>query len=83
LDLAKITVIVNLPAPKIVRQLRAMLGHMGYYRKFIKGYVHITTPMEKLLRKDTKYQWNDECQQGLDTLEEKMVTAPILVFLDW
>jgi hypothetical protein len=39
--------------------------------------------MEKLLRKDTKYQWNDECQKGLDTLKENMVTAPILVFPDW
>jgi hypothetical protein len=39
--------------------------------------------MEKLLRKDTKYQWNDECQHGLDTLKDKMVIAPILVFLDW
>jgi hypothetical protein len=39
--------------------------------------------MEKLLRKDTMFQWNDKCQQGLDTLKEKMVTAPILVFPDW
>ena len=43
----------------------------------------ITTPMEKLLRKDMKYQWNDECQNGLDTLKEKMVTTSILVFPDW
>jgi hypothetical protein len=82
-DPTKIAVIVNLPAPKTVCQLRATLGHTGYYRKFIKGYAQITTPMEKLLRKDTKYQWNDECQHGLDTLKEKMVTAPILVFPDW
>ena len=38
--------------------------------------------MEKLLRKDTKFQWNEDCQQGLDTLKEKMVTTPIVVFLD-
>jgi hypothetical protein len=82
-DPTKIAVIINLPAPKTVRQLRVTLGHTGYYRKFIKGYAQITSPMEKLLRKDTKYQWNDECQHGLDTLKEKMVTAPILVFLDW
>jgi hypothetical protein len=82
-DPPKNTVIVNLPAPKIVCHLREMLGHRRYYRKFIKGYVQITTPMENLLRKDTKYQWNDECQHGLDTLKEKMVTAPILVFPDW
>jgi len=59
-----------------------MLGHIGYYKKFIKGYVQITTPMEKRLRKDTKYQWNDECQHGLDTLKEKMVTTLILLFPD-
>ena len=39
--------------------------------------------MEKMIRKDKKYQWNDECQHGLNTLKEKMVTAPILVFPDW
>jgi hypothetical protein len=39
--------------------------------------------MEKMLRKDTKFQWNDECQHGLDTLKENMVTVLILVFPDW
>jgi hypothetical protein len=39
--------------------------------------------MEKLLRKDTKFQWNEDCQRGLDTLEENMVTKPILVFPYW
>jgi hypothetical protein len=40
-DPAKIAVIVNLPPPKIVRQLRATLGHTRYYKKIIKGYAHI------------------------------------------
>jgi hypothetical protein len=39
--------------------------------------------MEKLLKKDIKYQWNDECQQSLDIPKENMVTTPILVFPDW
>jgi hypothetical protein len=59
------------------------LGHTSYYRKFIKGYAQITALMEKMLRKDTKFQSNDECQHDLDTLKEKMVTMPILVFPDW
>jgi hypothetical protein len=58
------------------------LGHIGYYIKFIKGYAQIIVPMGKLLRKDTKFHWNEDCQHGLDTLKEKMVTAPILVFPD-
>jgi hypothetical protein len=72
-----------LPPLKIVCQLIATLGNTGYYRNFIKGYAHIMTPMDKLLIKDTKFQWNDNCQQGLDTLKEKMVIAPILVFPGW
>jgi hypothetical protein len=52
-DPTKIVVIVNLPPPKSVRQLRATLRHTGYYRKFINGYAKITAPMEKLLKKDT------------------------------
>jgi hypothetical protein len=82
-DPTKIAVIVNLQPPKTVCQLRATSGHTGYYKKFIKGYAKITTPMEKMLIKDTKFQWSEECQHGLDTLKEKMVTAPILVFPDW
>jgi hypothetical protein len=82
-DPAKIAIIMNLLPPKSVCQLRATLGYTCYYRKFIKGYAHITAPMEKLLKKDTKFQWNKDNQQGLDTLKEKMVTTPILVFQDW
>jgi hypothetical protein len=82
-DPAKIAVIVNLPPPKLVRQLRDTLGHTRYYIKFIKGYAHITASMKKLLKKDTKFERNESCEQGLDTLKEKMVTTPILVFPDW
>jgi hypothetical protein len=39
--------------------------------------------MEKLLKKYSKFQWTEECQQSFDTLKKKMVIAPILVFLDW
>jgi hypothetical protein len=39
--------------------------------------------MEKLLKKDSKFQWTKECLQSFDTLKQKMVTAPILVFPDW
>jgi hypothetical protein len=79
-DPSNIAVIVNLPPPKSVRQLRETLGHTRYYWKFIKGYAQITMPMEKLLRKYKKFQWNEDCQRGLDTLKEKMVNSPILVF---
>jgi hypothetical protein len=59
-DPSKISIIIYLPPPTSVRQLCIALGHTGYYRNFIKGYTQITTPMEKLLKKDSKFQWTEE-----------------------
>jgi hypothetical protein len=39
--------------------------------------------MENLLKKDCQFSWTEECQQSFDTLKQKMVTAPILVFPEW
>jgi hypothetical protein len=59
------------------------MGHIRYYTNFIKGYAHITTPMEKLLRKEAKLHWNEDCQKVVYTLKHKLFTAPILIFQDW
>jgi hypothetical protein len=82
-DPSKISIIFDLPPPTLVIKLCTALGHTVYYIKFIKGYAHITTPMEKILKKDNKFQWTKEFQQSLDTQNQKMITAPIMVFLDW
>jgi hypothetical protein len=68
-DSSKIVIIVDLPPPTSVRPFRTVLGHTRYYRKFIKGYAHITTPMENLLKKYFQFQWKEECQQSFDTLK--------------
>ena len=39
--------------------------------------------MEKLLKKDVMFCWDEEFQHNLDVLKEKMVTTPILVFPYW
>jgi hypothetical protein len=82
-DFAKIVVIVDLPLPTFMRQLRATLGHTWYYKKFIKGYAQIRTLMERLLKKENNFQWSEERQEGLDTFKKKLVTALILIFPYW
>ena len=39
--------------------------------------------MEKLLQKDAKFQWIEECQESLHKLKSIMATSSILVFPDW
>src|SRR5271155_771044 len=39
--------------------------------------------MNYLLRKDTPYIWNEDCQKAFNTLKEKLTTAPILIYPDF
>ena len=80
--LAKIVIILDIPPPTTIKQLIATLGHIGYYRKFINGHMEVTAPMENILKKYVKFQLIESCKESLDTLKNKMVTAPILVFPD-
>ena len=81
-DPMKLVIILDFPPPTLVTQLRSVLGHTNYCRKFIRGHAEITTPMEKLLKKDTKFQWTAAFEESLEKLKNAMDTAPILVFLD-
>ena len=82
-DVEKIMLILSLTPPTNVKMLQTTLGHIGYYRKFIKGYTTITSPMEKFLKKDVAYEWTQEFQGSFDTLKAKMASMTILVFPDW
>jgi hypothetical protein len=48
-DPSKIAIIVDFLPPTSVKQLHTMLGHIGYYKNFIKGYAQMTTPMENFV----------------------------------
>ena len=39
--------------------------------------------MNCLLRKDIPYIWNENCQKSFETLKEKLITAPILIYPDF
>ena len=38
-DRAKIEVIAKLPPPRCVKDIRSFLGHVGFYRRFIKIFL--------------------------------------------
>ena len=68
----------NFKRPTCVRDVRAFLGLTSYYRKFVKSYSQIAKPMNRLLKKDQKFIWSDECEQSYQTLKNKLISAPIL-----
>ena len=62
-------------APTTPKQIRAFLGLVGYYRKFIRGFTKIAKP---LTRKQVQFEWTPEHQEASIHLKEAIVQAPIL-----
>jgi hypothetical protein len=45
-----------------VTDIRNLIGLVGSYQRFIKGFSKITKPMIELLRKDKKFKWMPTCE---------------------
>ncbi|GJR10478.1 reverse transcriptase domain-containing protein [Tanacetum coccineum] len=82
-DKAKVDVIAKLPHPTTVKGVRSFLGHVGFYRRFIKDFSKISPPMTHLLEKNTPFIFSDECIQAFETLKKKPTEAPILIAPYW
>ena len=64
--------------PTTPKQVRAFLGLVGYYRKFIKGFAKIAKPLTLLTRQQVKFDWTPEHHAAFLHLKEAIVQAPIL-----
>ena len=50
----KVVEVLNWPTPKMVRDIRKLLGLTNYYRYFIKNFIALAKPLNMLTRKDEK-----------------------------
>ena len=45
-------------------------------------YSDITRPLNDLMKKDRKFEWNNDCQQAFDLLKKKFTEEPVLMMPD-
>ena len=77
-DPDKIKVIKNLPNPTNVTEVRSFLGMVGYYRRFIPSFAELSEPLNKLLKKNAKFNWTTECTHSVNQFKSLLISAPIL-----
>ncbi|KAJ9547666.1 hypothetical protein OSB04_020209 [Centaurea solstitialis] len=82
-DKAKIDTISKLPPPTNIKGVRSFLGHVGFYRRFIKDFSKITRPLTKLLEKDAPFIFYEKYISAFETLKHHLTNAPIMVPPDW
>lgn len=56
------------------------LGLAGYYRWFCKDYAKIISPLHKLIKVNTVFDWTGEYQQAFEKVKEMLSSAPVLAY---
>ncbi|CAM8901314.1 unnamed protein product [Rhodiola kirilowii] len=82
-DKAKIDLILTLPYPSTVRDIKSFLGHAGFYRRFIKDFSKKALPLSNLLQKDVLFEFTDSCREAFDELKQALTSVPIIRAPDW
>ncbi|XP_043710478.1 uncharacterized mitochondrial protein AtMg00860-like [Telopea speciosissima] len=76
-DKAKVNLIVDLPPPRSVKDIRSFLGHVGFYRRFIKDFSKVARPLTTLLAKDQPFEFSKDCL-SFEYLKKELNTVPII-----
>ena len=72
--------ILEWPSPKNITELRGFIGICTYYRKFVKGFFNLTSPLTDLTKKYA-FKWNEEDEKEFQKMKEVMSNCPILHYL--
>ena len=68
MDKAQVDAIEKMPCPKDIEGIRSFLGHVGFYRRFIKDFSKISRSLTNLLQKNVPFFY-DDCVEAFETLK--------------
>ena len=77
-DPQKVKAIMDLPRPTNVTEIRNFLRLAGYYRRFIKDFSKISSPLPNLLKKVVRFEWSSKCEEPFQELKSRLTSALIL-----
>ena len=80
-DPKKVKAVAEWPVPMYVTDIRGFLGFCNYYRRYIRDYITVTRPLNKLLCKDVRLVWWKEQTEAFKKLKVALSDAPLLAHL--
>ena len=73
------------PEPSNLKEVQSFLGLANYFRRFIKGYSVVASPLTDLMRKTSNglaWVWGTAQRNAFNTLKRLLTEAPVLVAPD-
>jgi len=65
------------PVPKSIHDVRGFHKLASFYKRFIKNFSTVMTPMTKLIKRNS-FQWNPKSQQAFKEVKGKLTQATVL-----
>ncbi|KAK9739006.1 Integrase core domain [Popillia japonica] len=84
--ICQVSAIVDYPTPKTTTQIKRLIGLVGYYRRFLKTFSALSSPITDLLRGRKKGQpiiWTPEADKAFQEIKTALTTAPVLASPDF
>lgn len=80
MDPDKVSAAVDWPRPTTQREVRGFLGLTGYYRRFVREYGMIASPLTAILKKEAPrpFEWTAEAEVAFGRLKRVLTEAPVL-----
>ena len=78
----KVDAIRKAPTPTNVTQLRAYLGLLNFYRRFIPKAADILQPLNDLLKAKTPWNWGEAQEKAFIASKEALINSKALVHFD-
>ena len=78
----KVEAIVKSPVPSDQTQLRAFLGLLNYYGKFLPNLSTEIKPLNELLEKNPKWVWTERCARAFEKAKELVTSDVVLTHYD-
>jgi len=84
MDPGKVVAIVSWPSPKNLFEVRSFHGLASFYRKFIRNFSEICTPMLDTIKKTNQpFRWTKAVESSFQILKKKITERPILRLPDF
>jgi transposase InsO family protein len=78
----KVSAVQDWKNPQDPHDIQSFLGLANYYRRFIPKYAHITSPLTRLLHKNTSWKWTAVEEQAFNLTKSALLHAPVLTLPD-
>jgi hypothetical protein len=82
-DEEKVTTIKEWPTHKSITDVTSFHGLASFYRRFVKNFSTLATPLTEIVKKSDGFKWGSEEDHAFIGIKERLCGAPLLALLDF